>query len=85
MRTKVKNRFYDGAAWRRLRKAFIGAHPLCEMDCRAAGRLTAATEVDHITPIAEGGEPLDEANLQSACRPCHSRKTSRDSGWARSA
>ena len=29
--------------------------------------------VDHIVPIAEGGEPFDEANLRAACGPCNSR------------
>ena len=29
--------------------------------------------VDHIVPIAEGGEPYDVTNLRAACGPCNSR------------
>jgi 5-methylcytosine-specific restriction endonuclease McrA len=32
-------------------------------------------EVDHITPIAEGGHPFDPANLQTLCSACHQEKT----------
>ena len=32
-----------------------------------------ATMVDHIGPIAEGGEPFDELNLRAACGSCNSR------------
>lgn len=46
-----------------------------------AGKVTAATEVDHIVPH-RGDERLfrDEKNLQSLCRPCHSRKTAVEDG-----
>lgn len=33
-------------------------------------------EVDHITPISEGGHPFDPANLQTLCSQCHQQKTS---------
>lgn len=32
-------------------------------------------EVDHITPISEGGHPFDPANLQTLCEECHQEKT----------
>lgn len=32
-------------------------------------------EVDHITPIAEGGHPFDPGNLQTLCSDCHLEKT----------
>lgn len=32
-------------------------------------------EVDHITPIADGGHPFDPGNLQTLCEDCHSEKT----------
>jgi 5-methylcytosine-specific restriction endonuclease McrA len=35
----------------------------------------AAVEVDHIMSIANGGERLDQDNLQSTCKRCHSWKT----------
>lgn len=34
-------------------------------------------EVDHIVPIAEGGEPFDMANLKAICRRCHIGKTAK--------
>ena len=37
-----------------------------------------ATQVDHIKPIADGGEPWDLENLRSLCASCHSKKTGRD-------
>ena len=39
--------------------------------CGRAGRL----EVDHITPMADGGQPYDLTNLQALCGRCHIRKT----------
>ena len=42
-------------------------------ECQIRGsRCTGvATEVDHIVPLEQGGEPLDPANLRAACRPCN--------------
>jgi 5-methylcytosine-specific restriction protein A len=63
-----------GAAWDRLRKAFIKAEPLCR-SCAAKGRTHPADEVDHIIPKANGG--TDEwDNLQPLCRECHAEKSS---------
>lgn len=66
-------RGYD-RAWQRLRRAKIAANPICEV----AGCSQATTEVDHIRPIARGGERLVWANLQSMCKPHHSAKTMRE-------
>lgn len=33
-------------------------------------------EVDHVTPISEGGHPFDPGNLQTLCAECHEEKTS---------
>ena len=37
-------------------------------------------EVDHIIPIASGGEPWDYSNLQTLCRYCHGVKTGKEKG-----
>lgn len=37
-----------------------------------------AIEVDHITPVAEGGKD-DLSNLQAICGPCHAVKTAEES------
>ena len=62
-----------GRTWRRKRAAVLKGEPLCRQ-CSKNGRVTVATEVDHITPRAEGGTD-DPANLQSICYECHVAKT----------
>ena len=66
----------NGAAWRRLRAAKLEHDPLC-VDCYKRGRLTVATDVDHINNDATDNSP---DNLQSLCHECHSRKTQADMG-----
>lgn len=39
--------------------------------------------VDHIKPIAQGGEIYDETNLQLLCIQCHGKKTAQERGWGR--
>jgi 5-methylcytosine-specific restriction endonuclease McrA len=68
-----RDRFYNSKAWKNLRKAKLAADPLCEY-C-PPGRLTVATDVDHVKAISAGGDPLSWKNLRSACHTCHSRKT----------
>lgn len=70
-RGDATERGYD-ARWRRLRKMHLAAEPLCRMCGRPADL------VDHITPIRDGGERLDDDNLQSLCRSCHDEKTQED-------
>ena len=67
--------------WRQTSKRYLFLHPLC-VACEAQGRLTPATEVDHITPH-KGDQALfwDESNWQPLCRPCHSRKTAVEVGY----
>ncbi|MCZ6547966.1 MAG: HNH endonuclease signature motif containing protein [Deltaproteobacteria bacterium] len=57
----------------------LRAHPLCNVeDCKEA-----ATDIDHIIPIAKGGDD-SEWNLQALCHSHHSRKTAiEDGGWGR--
>jgi 5-methylcytosine-specific restriction protein A len=47
--------------------------------CTAAGRVTPATQLDHIVPKAKGGTDSVD-NLQPLCKPCHDNKTIQDSG-----
>lgn len=75
------DRMYSQQWWRRLRQMVLRREPWCRM-CRAEGRFTPATEVDHIVPVSKGGtNEMD--NLQALCKSCHSKKTARDTGWSR--
>lgn len=68
---------YSTAAWARLRQAKLAETPLCE-DCRAGGRLTVASHVDHRVAINLGGPAFPSLDgLASLCPSCHSVKTNR--------
>ena len=66
--------------WQKARRAFLSTHPLC-MACKALGRPTEATEVDHIKPH-KGDTRLfwDTSNWQPLCANCHAQKTAREDG-----
>lgn len=71
---KINHRY--GSRWRKIRTAYIAAHPLCE-DCLVQGRTTPVQEVHHVLPLEHGGS-LDFSNLRSLCKPCHSRQSALD-------
>lgn len=82
-RDKVSQRFYQSAEWKNLKKLKLSTSPLCE-ECKRQGKLVKATMADHITPIKQGGYPLDIKNLQSLCWSCHSRKSVKEgSRWGK--
>ena len=73
-----------GWKWVKLRKlALTRDKGLCQV-CKRSGRLTAATEVDHILSKAECTrrriDPDRLENLQSICNPCHIKKTIEENG-----
>jgi len=66
--------------WRKASKEFLKKHPLCAQ-CQREGRLTPATEVDHIKP--HGGDRSlfwNKKNWQPLCKSCHSKKTAKEDG-----
>lgn len=67
-----------GRGWKALRAYVLSIEPTCRT-CRADGRVTPATDVDHVVPLARGGSN-DIGNLQPLCHACHSRKTAREDG-----
>lgn len=74
-RPSASRRGYD-EDWKRARAAYLMKHPLCVAmlrDGRACGR--PAKHVDHKQALNAGGDKYDEANLQSLCHGCHSRKS----------
>src|SRR3989442_3388755 len=70
-------RFYGSDVWKRARAEQLAREPYCRI-CRAAGRTKLADTVDHLVEIRRGGDPLDPANLQSVCKPCHGAKSIRE-------
>lgn len=66
------NRSYRGPLWNRVRRIVIDRDGCCQQ-CGSEEDLTA----DHIIPITNGGEPLDEDNLQCLCRSCNAGKGAR--------
>ncbi|WP_410877379.1 HNH endonuclease [Nocardia sp. A7] len=43
--------------------------------CESARCRRLAVEVDHITPVSQGGDRYDWANLQSLCHDHHEHKS----------
>lgn len=60
--------------WQRTRDQQIRDHPHCQWP----GCPRLADTVDHIKPLAEGGDRYDRSNLQSLCDPHHDQKTTED-------
>jgi len=71
------NGFYQSPEWKRLRKSYIKANPFDEMELKK-GRYVIGQVVDHITPISQGGEPLEWSNLQTLSIKNHSIKTAKE-------
>ena len=67
-----------GRRLQRIRKQVFGEQPIC-VACKAKGRVTVATQVDHIVALVNGGEDNHE-NRQALCSECHAEKTRRDLG-----
>jgi 5-methylcytosine-specific restriction endonuclease McrA len=74
--------FYNSPEWRALRNSFIKRFPLC-VHCLLQNLTVAATVVDHVKPISQGGAALDEDNLQSLCESCHNSKSGTESAILR--
>ncbi len=60
-----------------MRAALFTSQPLC-VECRAQGRVTLATQRDHIVSLEEGGAD-DDSNVQGLCQPCHDAKSKAES------
>lgn len=60
-----------------MRADLFSRHPLC-VECQRLGRVTLATQRDHIKPLAEGGAD-DADNVQGLCEPCHDAKSQTES------
>lgn len=77
-------RGYD-SVWRRLRRMFLLANPLCRF-CWDKGLTVEATAVDHIKSVREAPElRLVWSNLQSLCDHCHNSVRQREQAAERKA
>jgi len=77
-RRSSTERGYD-ATWQRFRAWYAAGHPAICMRCNVAGP-SRTMQLDHIKPLAAGGERLAEGNVQWLCRQCHADKTRADKG-----
>jgi 5-methylcytosine-specific restriction protein A len=74
-RPSAAQRGYDHGH-RKNRRWQLAAYPLCA-ECERNGRTTAATVLDHIVPLRQGG-PDEPSNWQSLCESCHNRKAANE-------
>ena len=69
-----------GYRWQQARAGYLRKHPLC-VHCQVKGRVTIATDLDHIEPHkGDMAKFWDFGNVQGLCKPCHSRKTAAEDG-----
>ena len=72
---KQFNAKYRSPYWLRTRKTQLSRQPLCQA-CAIEGKVSAATEVDHVFAWNQIGEQAFAVNLfQSLCKNCHTVKT----------
>ncbi|AQA23715.1 HNH endonuclease family protein [Rhodococcus sp. MTM3W5.2] len=51
--------------------------------CAVLGCQRASVEVDHIVPLAAGGDRYDRTNLRGICVPHHREKTAQEAAEGR--
>ena len=74
----MSSRRGDPRLSRDYKKARLSVLARDEWTCRYCQ--DTATTVDHVIPIAKGGDPISPDNLVAACRRCNSSKGSRSEG-----
>ena len=56
-----------------MRTRLFAENPLC-VECERQGRVTLATQRDHVLSLEEGGRD-DDSNVQGLCHACHEAKS----------
>jgi 5-methylcytosine-specific restriction enzyme A len=72
---------YRTKQWQRTRAAKLSEDPLCRIAKLCVERFGVrmpSTDVDHIIPIREGGDPWASDNLQGACHADHAGKSAKE-------
>lgn len=71
------NKLINSWDWQKLRAKKLASDPLCE-ECKRKGRVRAASEVHHVTPVESVTDvhsmrmlAYDWHNLMSLCHDCH--------------
>jgi 5-methylcytosine-specific restriction enzyme A len=77
-RREATSGVYKRKRWEMVRRSVLRRDPICQVCDRAI-----SAEVDHIVPLAEGGDPYDPVGLQGICSPCHWRKTGAENAGLR--
>lgn len=72
--THHNRQIYNSKRWQMLRRSVLFNHPLCIIE----GCDEIALDVDHITPLEQGGDPWSRMNLQAMCHAHHAAKTKRE-------
>ena len=71
-----------GRKLQRIRDDWFSRHPLC-VKCAEKNIYRAATQLDHIIALTNGGKDFDQddgKNRQGLCDDCHDKKTRQDLG-----
>ena len=74
MANRIRGRKGQALRERRMKRT----HGLCE-DCLAQNRIVPANVVDHINPLALGGQDID-SNTRNLCDEHHSKRTAQQFG-----
>jgi 5-methylcytosine-specific restriction endonuclease McrA len=73
-RTADAVKVYHSQKWLNTRKAVLSRDPICQVCDNEL-----STQVDHIKPLSQGGDPYALDGLQGICVPCHAVKSGRES------
>ena len=68
-----------GRTLQALRLRYFSSNSLCA-HCLANGLTRAATELDHVVALVNGGDNSED-NYQGLCKSCHADKTRTDLGF----
>jgi 5-methylcytosine-specific restriction endonuclease McrA len=77
IRIKKRSKVYSTALWQKVRQQVINRDIFCVM-CVDKGLYSPIQDVDHITPLSDGGSKYSTCNLQGLCKSCHSSKTKKE-------
>lgn len=72
-RVTHKDKRVRGRAGQAMRAKVLAEEPFCR-ECLKHGKRVQAVVVDHITPLAAGGDN-SRSNQQGLCDPCHDAKS----------